>query len=107
MLKCETTCRGDPGAVFLISTMRTSTFPAQGINTITRPLLLKSLHQLERNEKRHLHRVLLTDREGENADEVSILTQSLLQFFLIEVIRMYIQYILSSFLLRMVIANFR
>ena len=53
------------GAAFLISTMRTSTFPAQGINTITRPLLLKSLHQLERNEKRHLHRVLLTDREGE------------------------------------------
>ena len=77
MLKCETTCRGDPGAVFLISTMRTSTFPAQGINTITRSLLLKNLHQLERNEKRHLHRVLLTDREGENADEVRILTQSL------------------------------
>ena len=77
MLKCETTCRGDPGAVFLISTMRTSTFPAQGINTITRSLLLKNLHQLERNEKRHLHRVLFTDREGENADEVRILTQSL------------------------------
>ena len=81
MLKCEATCRGDPGAAFLISTMRTSTFPAQGINTITRPLLLKSLHQLERSERRHLHRVLLTDREGENADEVSILTQSLLRSF--------------------------
>ena len=86
MLKCEATCRGDPGAAFLISTMRTSTFPAQGINTITRALLLKSLHKLERNDKRHLHRVFLTDREGENADEVSILTQTILQFFSIELI---------------------
>ena len=97
MLKCETTCRGDPGAVFLISTMRTSTFPAQGINTITRSLLLKNLHQLERNEKRHLHRVLLTNREGENADEVSRLTQSVLQFFLIE---------LNTYLLHSLIISF-
>ena len=72
MLRCEATCRGDPGSVFLVSTMRTSTFAAQGIHTITRPTLLKHLHKLERNEKRHLHRVFLTDREGESVDEVSI-----------------------------------
>ena len=71
MEKCEATCRGDPGAVFLISTMRHVTFPAQGINTITSTSFLKNLHKLEENEKRHLHRVFLTDREGEKADEVS------------------------------------
>ena len=97
MLKCEATCRGDPGAAFLISTMRTSTFPAQGINTITRALLLKSLHKLERNDKRHLHRVFLTDREGENADEVSILTQTILQFFSIELRCIFITFIRHFF----------
>ena len=73
MVKCEAKCIGDPGAVFLISTMRHVTFPSQGINTITRTLLLKNLHKLENNEKRHLHRVFLTDREGEKPDEVSLL----------------------------------
>ena len=72
MKKCEATCRGDPGSVFLVSTMRTSTFAAQGISTITKSLLLKHLHKLERNEKRHLHRMFLTDRESESADVVSI-----------------------------------
>ena len=70
MLFCEATCRGDPGAAFLVSTMRTSTYAAQGINTLTKPLLLKNLHKLEQNDKRHLHVVYLTDREGENPDTV-------------------------------------
>ena len=71
MLYCEATCRGDPGAAFLVSTMRTSTYAAQGINTLTRPLLLKNLHKLEQNDKRHLHEVHLTEREGETPDTVS------------------------------------
>ena len=70
MVKCEATCRGDPGAVFLVSTMRHATFPAQGINTITKALLLKNLHTLEKSDKRHLHRVVMTDREGESHDTV-------------------------------------
>ena len=72
MLYCEATARGDPGASFFASTMRTSTFAAQGIHTINKPLLLKNLHKMGHAEKRHLHRVILTDREGEYADTVSI-----------------------------------
>ena len=78
MLFCEATCRGDPGAAFLVSTMRTSTYAAQGINTLTRPLLLKNLHKLEQNDKRHLHVIYLTDREGENPDTVSSVDLELL-----------------------------
>ena len=65
--------------------MRTSTYAAQGINTLTRPLLLKNLHKLEQNDKRHLHVVYLTDREGENPDTVISLDLKLvyiLNFFL-------------------------
>ena len=86
MLKCEVTCRGDPGAVFLVSTMRTITFPSQGINTITRTLLLKNLHKLEKTEKRHLHKVLLTDREGEKSEEVSVFkfNRMFLKYFIVK-----------------------
>ena len=72
MEKCEFTCRGDPGAVFFISTCRHATFAAQGINTVTSTLLLNNLHKLEQSDKRHVHRVVATDREGENPDQVSL-----------------------------------
>ena len=80
MLFCEATARGDPGASFFASTMRTSTFAAQGIHTIRRPLILKNLHKMCHAEKRHLHRVILTDREGEYADAVSMFQRNMFPF---------------------------
>ena len=66
----EATCRGDPGAVFLSSTVRSALFSTQGKNTITKASILESLHTFE-NEKRHIHRVFFTDREGTKPDEVT------------------------------------
>lgn len=64
-------CRSDPGSVFMTSSMRHSTFPAQGINTMRKSLLLKKLFDFEDGgSKRHIHRVILTDREGESEDQV-------------------------------------
>ena len=69
MESVELTCRGDPGAVFTTATMRTWLFPAQGIHTITKALLLKNLHDFGEG-KSHVHRVFWTSREGETLDEV-------------------------------------
>ena len=66
----EATCRGDPGAVFLSSTIRSAVFATQGMNTITKASILESLHSFE-NVKKHIHRVFFTDREGSKPDEVS------------------------------------
>ena len=66
----EATCRGDPGAVFLSSSIRSATFSTQGINTITKASILESLHSFE-NVDKHIHRVFFTDREGSKPDEVS------------------------------------
>ena len=66
----EATCRGDPGAVFLSSTIRSAVFSTQGMNTITKASILESLHSFE-NVKKHIHRVFFTDREGSKPDEVS------------------------------------
>ena len=53
----ECTCRGDPGAVFLSSTVRSAVFATQGKNMITKASILESLNTFE-NERRHLHREL-------------------------------------------------
>ena len=45
-------------------------WPNQGKNTVTKASVLESLHTFE-NERRHIHRVFFTDREGENLDEVT------------------------------------
>ena len=66
----EATCRGDPGAVFLSSTVRSAVYATQGKNLITKASILESLHTFE-NDKRHIHRVFWTDREGTTPDEVS------------------------------------
>ena len=66
----EATCRGDPGAVFLSSSIRTAVFATQGKNTITKASILESLHTFE-NVKKHIHRVFFTDREGTKPDEVT------------------------------------
>ncbi len=66
----EATCRGDPGAVFLTSTVRQSNFATQGKNFITKASILESLHTFE-NDRRHIHRVFWTDREGTSPDQVS------------------------------------
>ncbi len=66
----EATCRGDPGAVFLSSTVRAGVYATQGKNFITKASILESLHTFE-NDKRHIHRVFWTDREGTTPDEVS------------------------------------
>jgi len=66
----EATCRGDPGAVFLSSTVRSAVFATQGKNTITKASILESLHTFE-NENRHIHRVFFTDREGAKPDQVT------------------------------------
>ena len=65
----ECTCRGDPGAVFLSSTVRSAVFATQGKNMITKASILESLNTFE-NERRHLHRVFFTDREGTHPDQV-------------------------------------
>ena len=82
----ECTCRGDPGAVFLSSTVRSAVFATQGKNMITKASVLESLNTFE-NERRHLHRyhyhhyhnhyhyyhlhrVFFTDREGTQPDQV-------------------------------------
>ena len=66
----EATCRGDPGAVFLSSTVRSAVYATQGKNMITKASILESLNTFE-NERRHLHRVFFTDREGTQPDQVS------------------------------------
>jgi len=66
----EATCRGDPGAVFLTSTVRQFNFATQGKNFITKASILESLHTFE-NDRRHIHRVFWTDREGTSPDKVS------------------------------------
>ena len=62
--------RGDPGAVFLSSTIRSAVYATQGKNHITKSSILESLHTFE-NEKRHIHRVFWTDREGSTPDKVA------------------------------------
>ncbi|TRY74425.1 hypothetical protein TCAL_00656 [Tigriopus californicus] len=66
----EATCRGDPGAVFLTSSVRQFNFATQGKNFITKASILESLHTFE-NDRRHIHRVFWTDREGTHPDEVT------------------------------------
>ncbi len=66
----EATCRGDPGAVFLTSTVRQFNFATQGKNFITKASILEQLHTFE-NDRRHIHRVFWTDREGTAPDKVS------------------------------------
>ena len=66
----EATCRGDPGAVFLSSTVRSAVFATQGKNTITKASILESLHTFEKVDK-HIHRVFFTDREGTQPDQVA------------------------------------
>ena len=65
----EVTCRGDPGANFMVSSMRIFNFPAQGINTLTKTLLLKRLHSFEK-DKRHIRKISTTSRGGETPDRV-------------------------------------
>ena len=45
-------------------------FATQGKNMITKASVLESLNTFE-NERRHLHRVFFTDREGTQPDQVS------------------------------------
>ena len=102
----EATCRGDPGAVFLSSTVRSAIYATQvlvykailgkidtsisvcnhiykkiikiqkrfqGKNIPTRTSILESLHTFEK-DRRHIHRVFWTDREGTTPDKVKLLT---------------------------------
>ena len=102
----EATCRGDPGAVFLSSTVRSAIYATQvlvykaisgkidtsimqpyiqkiikiqkrfqGKNIPTRTSILESLHTFEK-DRRHIHRVFWTDREGTTPDKVKLLTYS-------------------------------
>ena len=55
--------------MFLSSTVRSAVFATQGKNMITKASVLESLNTFE-NERRHLHRVFFTDREGTQPDQV-------------------------------------
>ena len=66
----EATCRGDPGAVFMVSTPRQFLYGAQGKNLITKASIMESLNSFEENS-RHVHSVFWTDREGEAPDKIS------------------------------------
>ena len=70
MSSVEITCRGDPGSVFLVSSMRHVTYPAQGSNTITKGLLLENLHNLEVNASNYLHKIASTDIYESEPDDV-------------------------------------
>ena len=70
MSSVEITCRGDPGSVFLVSSTRHSTYPAQGSNTITKGLLLDNLHNLEVNASNYLHKIASTDIYESEPDDV-------------------------------------
>jgi len=63
----EATCRGDPGAVFMVSTPRQFLYGAQGKNLVTKSSIMESLYSFE-EKNRHVHRVFWTDREGEAPD---------------------------------------
>ena len=63
----EATCRGDPGAVFMVSTPRQFLFGAQGKNLVTKASVMESLYGFETSTS-HVHRVFWTDREGEAPD---------------------------------------
>ena len=65
----EATVRGDPGSVFLSSTVRSAVYATQGKNLITKRSILESLHTFE-DDQRHVHAVYFTDREGSKPDEV-------------------------------------
>ena len=56
----------------MVSTMRIFNFPAQGIHTLTKALLLKRLHSFEK-DKRHIRKISTTSRGGETPDRVNIL----------------------------------
>ena len=64
MSSVELTRHGDPGSAFLVSTMRHSTYPAQGSYTLSKALLLENLHNLELDSNEHLHKVATTDLDG-------------------------------------------
>jgi hypothetical protein len=70
MSSVELTCRGDPGSAFLVSTMRHSTYPAQGSYTLSKSLLLENLHNLELDSDGHLHKVASTDLNGKMNENV-------------------------------------
>ena len=70
MSTVEITCRGDPGSVFLVSSMRHVTYPAQGSNIITKALLLENLHNLEINASNYLHKMASTDIEEIKSDDI-------------------------------------
>ena len=65
----EATCRGDPGAIYLASSLRSYLFPGQGKHHITKVSLMENLHNLEKTT-RHIHKVFFSDREGIKADQI-------------------------------------
>jgi hypothetical protein len=65
----EATSRGDPGSVYLASTLRSYLFPAQGKNHITKAGLIDSLYSLEKG-RRQIHKVFFYDRDGLKPDAV-------------------------------------
>ena len=65
----EATCRGDPGSIYLASTLRSYLFPGQGKNQITKVDLIESLFRLEKG-KRQIHKVFFSDRDGSKPDEI-------------------------------------
>jgi len=65
----EATCKGDPGAIFLSSSLRSYLFPGQGINHITKFSLLENLQTLEKTTG-HIKKVFFSDRDGENTDKM-------------------------------------
>ncbi len=66
----EATCKGDPGAIFLVSSLRSYLFPGQGQNQITLTSMVESLHTLEATT-RHIHKVFYSDRDGLQTDKMS------------------------------------
>ena len=65
----EATCRGDPGAIYLASSLRSYLFPGQGKHHITKVSLMENLHNLEKTT-RHIHKVFLSDRDVIKADKI-------------------------------------
>ena len=67
-MSIELGCRGEPGAVFLVSSPRQFLYGAQGAGLVTSARILTDLHRLESGGRGHS--ITWVDRAGERPDRV-------------------------------------
>merc|ERR1719336_3537366 len=81
MTHVEANVEGEPASTVFTQTMRHSTFPAQGLYTMTMTRLLQSLNKKScSGDRRRLHSVVTTRREGEVPDKIKYYPSSQYSF---------------------------